>query len=119
MAGDNLEGRSAIVTGGGSGIGRAIALELAAAGVNVLIAGRREKMLTETVAASAGPGRIVAFGADIREPNARHRLVEAAMAAVSQMRYVPAEFDGVKVPQRIEIVVPFASSDSAGAPATR
>ncbi|MGN6100123.1 MAG: SDR family NAD(P)-dependent oxidoreductase [Devosia sp.] len=79
MAGDNLEGRSAIVTGGGSGIGRAIALELAAAGVNVLIAGRREKMLTETVAASAGPGRIIAFGADIREPDARHRLVEATI----------------------------------------
>jgi len=47
------------------------------------------------------------------------RLVEAAMLAVSQMRYVPAEFDGAKIPQRIEIVVPFASSDSAEAPPTR
>jgi hypothetical protein len=41
------------------------------------------------------------------------------MLAVSQMRYVPAEFDGAKIPQRIEIVVPFASSDSAEAPPTR
>lgn len=47
------------------------------------------------------------------------RLVEAAMAVVSQMRYVPAEFDGVKVPQRVDVVVPFAPSESAGAPATR
>jgi hypothetical protein len=47
------------------------------------------------------------------------RLVEAAMVAVSQMRFVPAEFDGAKFPQRIEIVVPFTSSDSAEAPARR
>lgn len=47
------------------------------------------------------------------------RLVDAAMAAVSQMRYVPAEFDGAKIAQRLEIVVPFTSSDSAEAPPTR
>lgn len=47
------------------------------------------------------------------------RLIASAMTAAAQMRFVPAEFDGAKIPQRIEIVVPFAASDSAEAPATR
>jgi hypothetical protein len=47
------------------------------------------------------------------------RLIAAAMAAVSQMRYVPAEFDGAKIPQRIDLVVPFASDDSAEISPTR
>lgn len=48
-----LEGRHAIVTGGGSGIGLAIARALAGAGANVTIAGRRAEALA---AAAAGPG---------------------------------------------------------------
>ncbi|MEP7065442.1 MAG: hypothetical protein ABI889_05365 [Gemmatimonadota bacterium] len=35
------------------------------------------------------------------------RYVEAAMRALAQMRFVPAEFDGVKVPAPIDIVLPF------------
>jgi NAD(P)-dependent dehydrogenase (short-subunit alcohol dehydrogenase family) len=79
MTDDNLVGRSAIVSGGGSGIGRAIALELAAAGVNVLNAGRRHDALGETVRHSKGPGRLIALPADIREPADRARLVAAAV----------------------------------------
>lgn len=44
-----LDGRVALVTGGGKGIGRAIALALAARGVRVVITGRDEKALGETV----------------------------------------------------------------------
>jgi len=44
-----LEGRRAIITGGGSGIGRASALRLAQEGAHVMVIGRREDALKETV----------------------------------------------------------------------
>ncbi len=45
----DIEGRTAVVTGGGTGIGAAIAADLCAAGAKVLIAGRRERVLGDTV----------------------------------------------------------------------
>jgi NAD(P)-dependent dehydrogenase (short-subunit alcohol dehydrogenase family) len=45
-----LEGKCAIITGGGSGIGRATALRLSAEGAKVLAVGRRQEKLLETVA---------------------------------------------------------------------
>ena len=45
-----FEGRSAIITGGGTGIGEATALLLARNGARVLIAGRREEKLKEVCA---------------------------------------------------------------------
>lgn len=47
---DNLADRTAIVTGGGSGIGRSIAIHLAQAGARVAVTGRRADALDETVA---------------------------------------------------------------------
>ncbi|WP_304429179.1 SDR family NAD(P)-dependent oxidoreductase, partial [uncultured Acetatifactor sp.] len=47
MKGFDLTGRCAIVTGGGSGIGRGCALMLAQAGASVLVAGRRMGKLEE------------------------------------------------------------------------
>jgi len=44
-----LSGRTALVTGGGTGIGAAIAIDLAAAGVKVTVSGRRQGPLDETV----------------------------------------------------------------------
>jgi NAD(P)-dependent dehydrogenase (short-subunit alcohol dehydrogenase family) len=57
----------AVVTGGGSGLGRAVALRLARADVTVFVLGRRLEMLEETVA-SAAPGTVVAVQCDIRDP---------------------------------------------------
>jgi NAD(P)-dependent dehydrogenase (short-subunit alcohol dehydrogenase family) len=49
-----MQGKVALVTGAGSGIGRAVAVALAGAGYRVAIAGRREAPLQETSAAAGG-----------------------------------------------------------------
>jgi citronellol/citronellal dehydrogenase len=61
-----LDGQVAIVTGGGSGFGRATALELAALGARVTVLGRRPDPLRETVAMDPD-GRIECQTCDIRE----------------------------------------------------
>ncbi len=61
-----LDGQVTIVTGGGSGLGRATALELAACGAHVVVAGRRIEPLEETAAACEG-GRATAICCDVRE----------------------------------------------------
>ena len=65
---DDLEGKVAIVTGGGTGLGRAIALSLAAYGTNVIIAGRRTSTLREVeLASEASPGKVSSYQADISD----------------------------------------------------
>jgi NAD(P)-dependent dehydrogenase (short-subunit alcohol dehydrogenase family) len=54
----------ALVTGGGSGIGRAVALALAAEGWDVVVAGRRRESLDKTVATGQG---LLAVPADVRD----------------------------------------------------
>src|SRR5579864_8583848 len=58
----------AIVTGGGSGIGRASALALGRGGFSVVITGRRKDALEET-ARLGGEAQIVPFQADVSDPN--------------------------------------------------
>ena len=58
----------AIVTGGGSGIGRAVGLALAQDGYQVVVAGRRQDSLEATVAEGSGlGGRILAIRADVSD----------------------------------------------------
>ena len=61
-----LDGQVVVVTGGGSGLGRATAVELAACGAQVVVAGRRQEPLDET-AALCEDGRCEGFACDIRE----------------------------------------------------
>ncbi len=68
-----------VITGGGSGIGRAVALELSRIGVDSYVLGRREQMLDETVSMAAGnPGAVRAIRCDVRDPAA----VDAAFGVV-------------------------------------
>ncbi len=57
--------RIAIVTGGGSGIGRAVTHGLVEDGYHVLIAGRREDRLVETQSGAREPGKVSIVAADI------------------------------------------------------
>ncbi len=73
--------RIAVVTGGGTGIGRAVALALAARGYGLVLAGRRLEPLEETAEmAKAKGGRAIAVAADVTDPDAVDRLFDAAVA---------------------------------------
>lgn len=62
----SFNGKIAIVTGGGTGIGRAIALELAAGGADIALCGRRLEKIQETADAVAALGRrAIAVAADV------------------------------------------------------
>lgn len=76
-----LGGSSALVTGASSGIGRAVALALAAAGCQTLVTGRDSQRLAQ-VAAETG-GRAVA--ADLSEPDGLSRVIEAASFPVPDL----------------------------------
>ncbi|HNX28281.1 MAG TPA: SDR family oxidoreductase [Syntrophomonadaceae bacterium] len=61
-----LEGKVAIITGGGTGIGKAAAISLAAEGAKVLVTGRRAQPLEETAAEIKAAGGIaLAFSGDV------------------------------------------------------
>ena len=74
-----LDGQVALVSGGGSGLGRATALELAALGAHVVVCGRRLEPLEETAAAADG-GRCTGIACDIREEDQVAALVDEVLA---------------------------------------
>jgi citronellol/citronellal dehydrogenase len=74
-----LDGQVALVSGGGSGLGRAAALELAALGSQVVVCGRRSEPLEETAAQAEG-GRCAAIACDIREEDQVSALVDKVLA---------------------------------------
>ncbi|ESX81337.1 MULTISPECIES: SDR family NAD(P)-dependent oxidoreductase [unclassified Mesorhizobium] len=82
-----ISGRHALVTGGGSGVGRAIALALAGAGIDVTICGRRVEPLAEVAAQNK---RIFAIAADVTDEASMASLYEDAEAARGPLDVVVA-----------------------------
>jgi 2-deoxy-D-gluconate 3-dehydrogenase len=76
---NDLRGHRLLVTGGGSGIGRAIALGACAAGARVVIAGRRAAALDEVAAEAGGSGEVVAHRADVADSDSVTELVRACV----------------------------------------
>jgi len=74
-----LKGKVAVITGGGTGIGAAIARRFVAEGAKVCITGRRESVL-EQVVQSLPAGTAVKCQGDISDPAVINRIVEAALS---------------------------------------
>src|SRR5437660_10014957 len=66
---DLMKDQAVIVTGGGTGIGRATAVELSRAGARVAIGSRKPEHLEPTVQELAPYGEVIALPCDIREPD--------------------------------------------------
>jgi NAD(P)-dependent dehydrogenase (short-subunit alcohol dehydrogenase family) len=73
----------ALVTGAGSGIGRAVALALAAAGYQVAIAGRRAAPLEET--ATAAGGKMLVVPTDVTDEAAVAAMVKSTVAKFGRL----------------------------------
>ena len=80
-----FDGRAVLVTGGSSGIGRATAHAFVAEGAHVMVTGRDERRLIETIEASRDPGRVVSHVADLAEPGAAARAVTEAVSAFGRL----------------------------------
>jgi len=69
------DGKISIVTGAGSGIGRAVSVALQAAGYSVVLAGRRAEKLEQTAAlANAAGGRLLVVPTDVSQPDSVRAL---------------------------------------------
>ncbi len=84
-----LSGRSILVTGGGSGLGLAMARTFAAHGARVTIAGRKRERLEdaskEIAEAAREGGEVAFFAADVRDPGDVEKLVSHAVSRFGKL----------------------------------
>lgn len=80
------QGKVAVVTGAGSGIGRAVAVAMFDAGFDVVLAGRRGATLDETASAcSSCPGRVLVVETDVSDAAAVSRLFETTRTELGRV----------------------------------
>lgn len=79
----SLSEKTALVTGGGTGIGKAIVEAFVKEGANVFVAGRREEPLKQIAAAHSG--KVKYLRADISDPNHVRRAVSAAVESFGRL----------------------------------
>lgn len=91
-----LKGRTALVAGASSGLGLAIARELAQEGANVAMVARRGSELEKAAKeiSARGPGKAVAVPGDVTEPGAAERFAEAARKAFGPVDILLANAGG-------------------------
>jgi NAD(P)-dependent dehydrogenase (short-subunit alcohol dehydrogenase family) len=83
---NRFSGRTALVTGAGSGIGRAVALAFAAEGAQVVVAGRRREPLDETASLIEDlGGKALAVSTDVSRAEDAESLVRAAVDAFGSL----------------------------------
>jgi NAD(P)-dependent dehydrogenase (short-subunit alcohol dehydrogenase family) len=81
-----LDGQTILVTGGGTGLGRAMAQRFAALGAKVAVVSRKAGPLEETVAAITAAGGRAAFAtADVRDPDTVKLAVDAVEAELGNV----------------------------------
>lgn len=86
---EQLEGRVAVVTGGGSGIGRAVATQLAGAGMHVVVADIQQDALDATVADLVQAGRrVIGVRTDVSDGDSVRALADAAVAEFGAVHVV-------------------------------
>ena len=94
----SLEKQNALVVGGGTGMGEAIALALAAEGATVAVAGRRQEKL-DAVATQA-EGKILTHTVDVAERESVRALFDWAGVQFSGQLHLLVNCAGVNVPKR-------------------
>ena len=80
--------KTAIVTGAGTGVGKAAALALLADGYNVVLAGRRPEPLAEVIAQSGASARALAVSTDVSQPASVKALFDETIAKFGHLDVV-------------------------------
>ncbi|REJ88728.1 MAG: SDR family NAD(P)-dependent oxidoreductase [Planctomycetota bacterium] len=94
-----LNGRTVLITGGGTGIGAGIALAMAAAGARVAVSGRREDPLKETADQSSADNRIVFRTCDVADRSSSEALVKWATSELGSVDIL-VNSAGLNIPKR-------------------
>jgi NAD(P)-dependent dehydrogenase (short-subunit alcohol dehydrogenase family) len=84
-----MTSKIAIITGAGSGIGKAVAITFLKAGWSVALAGRRAEALAETIAAAgAGPANALAVPTDVGSPESVRNLFAQTKAKFGRLDFL-------------------------------